>query len=78
MLELKAGPMIERDLDPLFKLEHMLKDVRHCVAEAEALGVELPFARLAEAVYSRADESGLGSRDFAAVIEVSGTGSEGG
>jgi 3-hydroxyisobutyrate dehydrogenase-like beta-hydroxyacid dehydrogenase len=76
MLELKAGPMIERDLDPLFKLEHMLKDVRHCIAEAEALGVELPFARLAESLYSRADEAGLGGQDFAAVIEIADTASE--
>ena len=70
MVTLKAGPMIERDLDPLFKLEHMLKDVRHCIAEAEALGVDLPMAKLAESLYSRADQKGLGSRDFAAVIEV--------
>ena len=34
MLELKAKPMLERDFEPLFKLEHMLKDVRHCLAEA--------------------------------------------
>src|SRR3712207_8373550 len=36
MLELKAGPMLDRDFDPLFKLEHMLKDVRHCIREADA------------------------------------------
>ncbi len=46
--------MIERDLDPLFKLEHMLKDVRHCIREAEALGVDLPVAKLVESLYSRA------------------------
>ena len=72
MLDLKAGPMLERDLDPLFKLEHMLKDVRHCIREAEALGVDLPAARLVESLYSRAAENGLGQRDFAAVIEVTG------
>jgi 3-hydroxyisobutyrate dehydrogenase len=72
MLELKAGPMIERDLDPLFKLEHMLKDVRHCIREADALGVDLPVAKLVESIYSRAAENGLGQRDFAAVIEVIG------
>jgi 3-hydroxyisobutyrate dehydrogenase-like beta-hydroxyacid dehydrogenase len=72
MLALKAGPMIERDLDPLFKLEHMLKDVRHCIREADALGVELPVAKLAESLYSQAAENGLGQRDFAAVIDVIG------
>jgi 3-hydroxyisobutyrate dehydrogenase-like beta-hydroxyacid dehydrogenase len=72
MLELKAGPMLQRELDPLFKLQHMLKDVRHCIREADALGVELPVAKLVESLYSRAAESGLAERDFAAVIEVSG------
>ena len=72
MLDLKAGPMLERDLDPLFKLEHMLKDVRHCIREADALGVDLPVAKLVESLFSRAAESGLADRDFAAVIEVTG------
>ena len=70
MATLKAAPMVERDFEPLFKLEHMLKDVRHCIAEADALGVDLPMAKLAESLYSRAAENGLGSRDFAAVMEV--------
>lgn len=73
MLELKAKPMLERDLDPLFKLEHMLKDVRHFLAEASALGVGAPVAERAEDVYSEADERGLGGRDFAAVIDVTET-----
>jgi len=70
MLDLKARPMLERDLDPLFKLEHMLKDVRHCLAEARALGVEAPLAERAAELYSEADDRGLGGRDFAAVIDV--------
>ena len=45
MVDLKAGPMLERDLEPLFKLEHMLKDVRHCIAEARALGIEPRWPR---------------------------------
>jgi 3-hydroxyisobutyrate dehydrogenase len=70
MLELKAKPMLERDLDPLFKLEHMLKDVRHFLTEAYELGVSAPLAEQAEGLYARADERGLGGRDFAAVIDV--------
>ena len=70
MLELKAGPMLERDFEPLFKLEHMLKDIRHCLAEARALGVRLPLAEAAERLYAEADERGLGESDFSAVIEV--------
>jgi 3-hydroxyisobutyrate dehydrogenase-like beta-hydroxyacid dehydrogenase len=70
MLELKARPMLERDLDPLFKLEHMLKDVRHFLSEARELGVQTPVAARAEALYAAADAMGLGGRDFAAVIEA--------
>jgi len=70
MLDLKARPMLERDLDPLFKLEHMLKDVRHFLSEARALGIATPVAQRAADQYMRADSKGLGDRDFAAVIEI--------
>ena len=72
MLELKAGPMLDRDFEPLFKLEHMLKDVRHCLAEARALGVGLPLAEAAERLYAEAAAEGHGPLDFAAVAKVVG------
>ena len=72
MLELKARPMLEGDFEPLFKLEHMLKDVRHCLAEARALGVELRLAEVAERLYAEAAAEGLGELDFAAVAKVAG------
>ena len=68
MLELKAEPMLEGDFEALFKLEHMLKDVRHCLAEARALGLELPLASVAERLYSEAGETGHAEDDFAAVV----------
>jgi 3-hydroxyisobutyrate dehydrogenase-like beta-hydroxyacid dehydrogenase len=75
MLSLKAEPMIERDYEPLFKLEHMLKDVRHCIAEAHRLGAPSQLSEVAESLYSSADRAGLGGRDFAAVREaVDGSG----
>ena len=70
MRRLKAEPMVSGDYEPLFKLGHMLKDVRHCLAEARALGVELPLAETAEPLYAAAQEQGLGGQDFAAVIEA--------
>jgi 3-hydroxyisobutyrate dehydrogenase-like beta-hydroxyacid dehydrogenase len=70
MLDLKAKPMVERNYEPLFKLEHMLKDVRHCLAEAQALGEDFDLAADAEALYAAADQAGLGEEDFAAVIEA--------
>ena len=70
VLGLKGRPMFERDFAPLFKLEHMLKDVRHCLNEAEKLGVELRLGSLVEPLFARAAESGHAEEDFAAVIRA--------
>src|SRR3954447_10264458 len=67
MLELKAEPMLKHDYEPLFKLEHMLKDVRHCLAEARRLGTPAQLGTDAERLYAWADRNGLGEQDFAAV-----------
>ena len=72
MLDLKARPIIERNYEPLFKLGHMLKDVRHCLAEARALGTEMRVAAAAETLYADADEAGHYDDDFAAVAEHTG------
>ena len=70
MLELKAGPMREHDYTTLFKLEHMLKDVRLCLEEGQAAGAPFPFAALTREILSAAAGRGLGDSDFAALIEV--------
>src|SRR5215211_5495963 len=68
MLNLKGRPMFEETYEPvLFKLEHMLKDLRHTLDEARALGIELKLPSLAEGFYERAVEAGHGEEDFAAV-----------
>ena len=70
MLDLKARPMLERHYEPLFKLEHMLKDIRHCLREAEALGENFDLAANAEVLYAAAEAAGYGDEDFAAVAEA--------
>jgi 3-hydroxyisobutyrate dehydrogenase-like beta-hydroxyacid dehydrogenase len=70
MLELKAQPMLTHGFDPLFKLEHMLKDVRLCLDEARRAGAGFPFAGLASELYAAGMGRGLGDQDFAAVLEV--------
>jgi 3-hydroxyisobutyrate dehydrogenase len=71
MVALKGEPMFEERFEPaLFKLEHMLKDVRHCIDEARALGIELKLGTLAETLYAKAAEDGLGEKDFAAVYSA--------
>jgi 3-hydroxyisobutyrate dehydrogenase-like beta-hydroxyacid dehydrogenase len=70
MLNLKAGPMREHDYTTLFKLEHMLKDVRLCLEEGQALGVPFPAAADVREVLSAGLGRGLGEADFVALIEV--------
>jgi 3-hydroxyisobutyrate dehydrogenase-like beta-hydroxyacid dehydrogenase len=70
MLNLKAGPMREHDYSTLFKLEHMLKDVRLCLDEGQALGVPFPAAADVREVLSAGLGRGLGDADFSALIEV--------
>jgi len=70
VLTLKGRPMFERDFTPLFKLEHMLKDVRHCLDEARALGVELRLGSMVEPLFARIADAGHGDEDFAAVIRA--------
>ena len=69
MLDLKAGPMRAHDYATLFKLEHMLKDVRLCIEEAQA--AEVPFAAAAHArdVLVAAMARGHADDDFVALVE---------
>jgi len=70
MLELKARPMREHDYTTLFKLDHMLKDVRLCLEEGQAAGAPFPFAALTREILTAASGLGYGEADFAALIEV--------
>jgi 3-hydroxyisobutyrate dehydrogenase-like beta-hydroxyacid dehydrogenase len=70
MLGLKAGPMRAHDYTTLFKLEHMLKDVRLCLDSGQAAGVGFPAAAAVREVLSAAMGRGLGDADFAALLEV--------
>jgi 3-hydroxyisobutyrate dehydrogenase len=69
MLQIKSKPMIEHDFEPLFRLDHMLKDVRLCLETIAELGTQAPVAEAARNLYERASERGLGDDDFASVIE---------
>ncbi len=70
MLELKEGPMRAHDFTTLFKLEHMLKDLRLCLGEAGAVGGTMEFAKRVEEILAEAAEQGLGEEDFAALSKV--------
>jgi 3-hydroxyisobutyrate dehydrogenase-like beta-hydroxyacid dehydrogenase len=70
MLDLKAKPLREHDYTTLFKLEHMLKDVRLCLETGQEAGVGFPAAAEVREVLSAAMGRGLGDHDFAALLEV--------
>ncbi len=70
MLELKAAPMRAHDFSTLFKLDHMLKDVRLCLEEGQATGAPFAFAALTREILTAASGRGLGNEDFAALVEV--------
>ena len=67
-LALKAGPMREHDFTTLFKAEHLLKDVRLCLEEAQAAGVPFPSAAHARDVLTATLGRGHGEEDYAAMI----------
>ena len=70
MLDLKSGPMRSHDYTTLFKLEHMLKDVRLCLEEGQSAGVPFAAAARARDVLVAALGRGHGDDDFAALIEA--------
>jgi 3-hydroxyisobutyrate dehydrogenase len=70
MLQLKAGPMRNHDYTTLFKLEHMLKDVRLCLEEGQALGAPFPSAAYVREILTAGMGRGHAEDDFAALIEV--------
>jgi 3-hydroxyisobutyrate dehydrogenase-like beta-hydroxyacid dehydrogenase len=70
MLSLKARPMREHDYATLFKLEHMLKDVRLCLEEGQAAGVPFPAAAAVREALTAGVGRGLADADFAAIVEA--------
>jgi 3-hydroxyisobutyrate dehydrogenase-like beta-hydroxyacid dehydrogenase len=69
-LEMKAEPMRTHDFTTLFKTEHMLKDVRLCLEEAQTAGVPFPAAAHARDLLTATMGRGHGEQDYAAMIEA--------
>jgi 3-hydroxyisobutyrate dehydrogenase-like beta-hydroxyacid dehydrogenase len=70
MVTLKAEPMRRHAYDTLFKTDHMLKDVRLCLEEAQAAGVPFPAANAARDALVAAVGRGYGEADFASIVEA--------
>jgi 3-hydroxyisobutyrate dehydrogenase len=68
MLDLKERAMREHDYTTLFKLAHMLKDVRLCLDQAREAGIALDFGEATERILAEADAQGHADEDFAALL----------
>lgn len=68
MAELKSQAMIDHDFSPLFKTDHMLKDIRLCLEQARHAGLKFKAALHAEAMLDAASRAGHGEEDFASLI----------
>ncbi|HEX5309588.1 MAG TPA: NAD(P)-dependent oxidoreductase [Solirubrobacteraceae bacterium] len=68
-LQMKSTPMREHDYTTLFKTEHLLKDVRLCLEEAQSAGVPFPSAGHARDLLAATVGRGHGQRDYASMIE---------
>ena len=69
-MELKSAPMRAHDYTTLFKTEHLLKDVRLCLEEAQAAGVPFPAAAHARDLLAATVGRGHGPSDYAAIVEA--------
>ncbi len=69
-LRMKSGPMRAHDYTTLFKTEHLLKDVRLCLEEAQAAGIPFPAAAHARDLLAATIGRGHGGDDYAAMIEA--------
>ena len=69
-LQSKAGAMREHDYTTLFKTEHLLKDVRLCLEEAQAAGIPFPAAAHARDMLAATVGRGHGADDYASLIEA--------
>ena len=69
-MQMKSTPMREHDYTTLFKAEHLLKDVRLCLEEAQAAGVPFPAAAHARDLLCATLGRGHGQDDYAAIIEA--------
>jgi 3-hydroxyisobutyrate dehydrogenase-like beta-hydroxyacid dehydrogenase len=69
-MQMKSSPMREHDYTTMFKTEHLLKDVRLCLEEAQTAGVPFASASHARDMLTATMGRGHASDDYAAMIEA--------
>ncbi len=69
-MQMKSEAMREHDYSTLFKTDHLLKDVRLCLEEAQVAGVPFPAAAHARDLLAATVGRGHGQDDYAAIVEA--------
>jgi 3-hydroxyisobutyrate dehydrogenase len=72
---MKRGAILERDWEPHFSVDALLKDVRAALSSAEELDVALPVLSAAEPAFAQLSASGSGRLDFSLVVDAIASGS---
>jgi 3-hydroxyisobutyrate dehydrogenase len=62
--------MLRNDFEPGFAVEHFVKDMRIALAEAQAMGLNLPGLALAHELYRGLVEQGNGQRGTQALVRA--------
>ena len=68
-MQMKSGPMRAPRLFDVVQTEHLLKDVRLCLEEAQAAGIPFPAAAHARDLLAATMGRGHGADDYSALIE---------
>jgi len=70
MYQTKGASIIDRNFNPRFFLEHMLKDINLMLDAAKDLGAPLPAIEVSQELFARASQMGLGKEDYSAVVKA--------
>ena len=65
-----SGSPANRDYQPGFAADMMLKDLRLAKTATEATGANTPLGALSEALYSDLSEQGFGNLDFSGIFKM--------
>jgi 3-hydroxyisobutyrate dehydrogenase len=68
-----APRVLRSDLEPGFRIDHFLKDLRIALSEAERMNLDLPGVRLARELYEHAVAAGLAEKGTHALVDVVAT-----
>ncbi|HEY4611924.1 MAG TPA: NAD(P)-dependent oxidoreductase [Bacteroidota bacterium] len=70
MYQAKGASIIDRNFNPRFFLEHMLKDINLMLDAAKEAGAPLPAIEVSQELFAQASQMGFGKEDYSAVVKA--------